>query len=365
MSDVIIVGGGFAGNFLAYKLADKGISVKVFEEHRTIGYPSHCSGLVSRKGLSRLGILQEVLSRGMVLSAHRCLRIRAYNKSRIIQLSGDELFVIDRPSLDRLLFEKAVNRGAEYYLGEKVSAIEKDGYIKIRAKHYKSKIVVDAEGAAKKLARGFVSRLTETIPALQIDVSARSNKKTDGIIDIYFNTPDFFSWIIPIGDNVFRLGVASRWINDKYKFLSDLAKVKLGSFKVINIFGGLVNTGGPLDKFVFGKVALVGDAAGQTKPTTAGGIVWSGISACLLAKVIELNISGYVNMSAYERLWEKLFGSHVLLMSMIRKILYLGNPQMKLNFLLSLLPSVITVSFDYDFQFDLIQKLTMYSRKNH
>lgn len=153
------------------------------------------------------------------------------------------------------------------------------------------------------------------------------------------------------------MGVASKFISDKLRFLKDLAKMEFGRFKISKIFGGLINIGGPLSKFVFDKVVAVGDSAGQTKITTAGGVVWGGISACLLAKVIEMNLSGYISLQAYEKLWRKLFSPHVFLMSTIRKLLYLGNPQTKLNLLFSLLPSLVNVSFDYDFQFDLIRRM--------
>lgn len=192
LSEVIIIGGGFAGNFLAYKLASRGVSVKVFEEHKTIGYPPHCSGLVSRTGLSRLGILQDIASRGIILSTHRCIRIHVYDKSKVFCLGRDSLLVIDRPALDEFLFEKAEDHGAEYHLGEKVESIEKDGYIKVGSKQQRSKIIVDAEGAAKVLISKFVSKLSEAMPALQMDVQAMSDEGSNKMIEVYFNTPDFF-----------------------------------------------------------------------------------------------------------------------------------------------------------------------------
>lgn len=42
-SDVIVVGGGPCGSFVASNLAKLGFSVNVFEEHGETGIPSHCA----------------------------------------------------------------------------------------------------------------------------------------------------------------------------------------------------------------------------------------------------------------------------------------------------------------------------------
>ena len=56
-TDVLVVGGGPAGLIFAEKLSRKGIPVTLFEEHSEIGTPSHCAGLLSIKGLERIGII--------------------------------------------------------------------------------------------------------------------------------------------------------------------------------------------------------------------------------------------------------------------------------------------------------------------
>ena len=50
---------------------------------------------------------------------------------------------------------------------------------------------------------------------------------------------------------------------------------------------------GPIEKFVDGKSVIVGDAAGQAKPTTAGGIYTSGMGGVFagqaIAKFLQTN----------------------------------------------------------------------------
>jgi len=357
LPDIIVVGGGFVGNFLAYLLARKGIHVQVFEEHREIGHPPHCAGVVSKRGLKRLGIYSNILREGAVLSTHKCIRIWIGREAKIFYLKEDTLLVIDRPLLDKILFEKAQNRGAEYFLGEKVKELRSDGHVKAGTKLYKSKIVADAEGASKRLISRLLSYRPEVLPAFQMDIHVEDYRMRRSIIDVYVNVPDFFSWTIPLKENIVRIGIASRYVKNKYEFLKRLAKAKYDKFRVLNMFGGLVNVGGPIEKFVFGKIAVVGDAAGQTKPTTGGGIVWGGISAGILAKIIELNLNGDVDLRLYEKVWRDIFGANLSFMLMLRKALYFGDPQLKLRFAFLFLPDIVYVSSDYDFQLDFIRRI--------
>ena len=49
--DVAVVGAGPAGSRTARDLARAGLRVRLLEEHRRVGVPSHCSGLISPRTL--------------------------------------------------------------------------------------------------------------------------------------------------------------------------------------------------------------------------------------------------------------------------------------------------------------------------
>ena len=57
--DALIVGAGPVGGYLAKRLADKGKSVLMLEEHAQIGRPFQCAGLVNPGSMSKVG-LEEV-----------------------------------------------------------------------------------------------------------------------------------------------------------------------------------------------------------------------------------------------------------------------------------------------------------------
>ena len=56
MFDVHVVGAGPAGSVCARECAKKGLKVLLSEEHRRIGEPVQCSGLISKNGLDSLGV---------------------------------------------------------------------------------------------------------------------------------------------------------------------------------------------------------------------------------------------------------------------------------------------------------------------
>ncbi len=50
--DVIIVGAGPVGGYLARKFREEKFDVLILEEHDQIGRPSSCAGLVNRKSMA-------------------------------------------------------------------------------------------------------------------------------------------------------------------------------------------------------------------------------------------------------------------------------------------------------------------------
>jgi flavin-dependent dehydrogenase len=57
MYDVVVAGGSIAGLLCAREIAENKNTVLVIEEDYEIGTPEHCGGLVSIKGLEKLGII--------------------------------------------------------------------------------------------------------------------------------------------------------------------------------------------------------------------------------------------------------------------------------------------------------------------
>jgi len=59
--DALVVGGGPAGLYAAWRLAHAGFAVVVCEEHEAIGSPAHCTGVVSAGSFDEFTLPRETI----------------------------------------------------------------------------------------------------------------------------------------------------------------------------------------------------------------------------------------------------------------------------------------------------------------
>ncbi|HEV8385984.1 MAG TPA: dehydrogenase, partial [Nitrososphaera sp.] len=80
---------------------------------------------------------------------------------------------------------------------------------------------------------------------------------------------------------------------------------------------------GPIQNFISGRSIIVGDAAGQSKPTTAGGIYTCGMGGLYAGQAIgnALKAKDDTFLAAYERNWLSLFKSEFDKMLLARRLL--------------------------------------------
>jgi len=106
--DVAVVGAGPAGSRTARNLAGEGFRVRLLEEHRRIGVPSHCSGLISPRTLKEAEIGEEAV-------IHRLTGafVHAQDGAEAALGGGHTRAVaIDRVRWDETLSEQAQRAGA-------------------------------------------------------------------------------------------------------------------------------------------------------------------------------------------------------------------------------------------------------------
>ena len=61
--DVIVIGAGPVGGYLAWRLTQNGLTVLLVEEHSEIGRPFQCAGMVNPSAMERIGAFDTVLTR--------------------------------------------------------------------------------------------------------------------------------------------------------------------------------------------------------------------------------------------------------------------------------------------------------------
>jgi digeranylgeranylglycerophospholipid reductase len=318
--DVLVAGGSVAGLLTARELASRGISVLVVEEHHEIGTPEHCGGMVSAQGLNKLGIMpdsnvfQNFVTKTIITSPSSRVELNSENQNVI---------VIDRRALDKQIAHQAQRAGAAIRTRCTFKSIGSDGTKRFIAKTTDGDIscryFVDARGIASLASSGRENFL----PSAQYEIYASWIK--DDIVQVTFDSdlyPGFFAWIIPTGQGIGKVGVAGRGINVSTA-LKDFVESRGERYSTIRKNFAPIWIGGAIDSFVTGKTILVGDAAGQTKPSTAGGIYSCGIAGILAGRAIAetINLNEDSALKVYEQEWRNLFQNEFRKMTMARKVL--------------------------------------------
>ena len=275
--DVVIAGGSISGLLAAREIAAGGLSVAVLEEDAEIGTPEHCGGLVSISGIQNLGIVPDIdtiennrIAYAKIFSPSSCFEIRAERQ---------KVIVLDRRKFDKQIAFQAQKKGAEIRVKCSMRSFGKEGsdyVVKTSEGNFSCNFFVDARGIASIIN----TNRDGVLHSAQYEVYASWIEPHT--IEVVFNSqqyPGFFAWIIPTGRGRGKVGVAGRRINAASALQTYIDSK--GKYSVVRKVYAPIWVNGPLQSFVSDKTIIVGDAAGQSKPTTAGGIYTCGMGGVL------------------------------------------------------------------------------------
>ncbi len=352
--DVTIAGGSVAGLLCAREISAKGFSVLVIEEDYEIGTPEHCGGLVSIAGLEELGIIPfRKTFDHMIESAE----ITSPNgNSFTINSKKQKVVEISRRELDKQIAFQAQKNGAVIKVRTSFQEITDTG-IRTNEEEIDCKIFVDARGVSSLIQKDRAGILSSA----QYEIYADWIKK--GKVEVIFDQekyPGFFAWIIPSNEGKGKVGVAGKGINVA-ETLDTILKEK-GQFSTIRKIFAPIWIKGPIEKFVEGKTVIIGDAAGQAKPTTAGGIFTSGMGGVYAGQAIckFLKTNEISDLQSYQKRWTGRFGKEFEKQLLARKILERLNNQTINKLFESITPEItkeISEKDDFDFHTSSIIKL--------
>ena len=313
--DVVVAGGSISGLMSAREIAKKGHSVLVLEEGFEIGTPDHCGGLVSKSALVELGIEPtEKTFDSMIDSA---LIYAPSGKHIEINSKKQKVIVVNRRELDKQVARQAEQAGAEIRVKTGFKEKTKIG-VKTTDGEIGCKVLVDCRGVSALINNDRDGVLLSA----QYEVYADWIK--DGRVEVYFDNakyPGFFAWIIPSGNGTGKVGVAGREINVS-NLMEQFLKNK-GNHSTIRKIFAPIWIKGPIKKFVVENTVIAGDAAGQSKPTTAGGIYSCGMGGIFAGNAITkyLESADQVQLKQYQKNWHDKFGKEFEKQRLARKIL--------------------------------------------
>jgi len=324
MYDAAVVGGGPAGTIAAGLLAGDH-DVIVIEEHASSGLPMQCAGLVTQDVADMCGVRPDVLNRirgaDIVFPSGGTFEVRT---------EGAKALLIDRSDLDRKLAEKAADLGAEIRYGAKYSghSISGDGVsVSTSVGEVRSRLIVGADGHSSKVASSLGDNSPrEYVYGIGADVKLRPER--DDVMTLRIGSefaPGFFSWEIPFGDMT-RIGLCisagtAGTPNDYLKKL--MAAAGIGREDAAVRYAGKIPLGGR--RITYGeRTLLIGDAAGQVKPVSGGGLYPICKAAPILGRTAKdaLREDAFTAryLSRYEKGWKKEIGRELSRGYTIRKM---------------------------------------------
>jgi len=330
--DVLIIGAGPAGTAAAERLAGHGLDVLVVEEHAVIGEPVDCTGVLGAEAFEAFALPRDLVvgtvdavtihSPGGIPATHRGQQPLAY--------------VVDRAALDRTLARRAEAAGARIVLrtraldvspGRQAIQVACQGPdaapLRVRAQ-----VVILAGGPRF----GLQERLGLGGPPL-LWRSAHAELDGDGLqgAQVYLGqavAPGGFGWAVPVtreGRPCVRVGVNA--VGDAPRYLRRLCAHR---FPHLTPLGGAGDCRSwvvpvrPLRRTVGERVLAVGDAAGQVKPTSGGGIYFGMLSAReaadTAAEALRQGTLARGGLEAYERRWRGRLGLDLTLGTLFRRL---------------------------------------------
>jgi len=313
--DVVIAGGSVAGLLCAREISSNGFSVLVIEEDYEIGTPEHCGGLVSIAGLEELGVIPFRKTFDHMIESATITSPNGNNFT--INSKKQKVIEISRRELDKQIAFQAQKNGATIKVRTSFQELTDTG-IRTNEENIDCKIFVDARGVSSLIHKD----RTGILSSAQYEIYANWIKK--GKVEVIFDQekyPGFFAWIIPSNEGKGKVGVAGKGINVSEAI--DMFLKEKGEFSTIRKIFAPIWIKGPIKNFVEGKTIIIGDAAGQAKPTTAGGIFTSGMGGVYAGQAISkfLKTNNKTDLDEYQKRWMNRFGKEFEKQTLARKIL--------------------------------------------
>jgi digeranylgeranylglycerophospholipid reductase len=364
--DVVVVGAGPAGAIAARYAVRNGASTLLIEEHASIGSPVQCTGLISTAALNEC----ETGEGNFVLNKMKGAFVYAPNgEELVVRGKNVKAYVIDRKIFDRALVERSLDEGADILLKTRFTGMENGNICVIKdgeRKEIRASIVIAADGIQSSVGRAAgLGRCEKFLSGIQFEAPYAA--KDPEFVELFTGNeiaPGFFAWAVPF-NGLARIGLARNpGANPPLHCLEELLKhpvvaSRYRGSRTEHVLGGIPF--GPPGKMTGNGVMLVGDAAGQVKPTSGGGIYMGAVCAKIAGEVAAKASRKETGLEEYEKRWRDRVGRELAIGMRIHKSLGKLSDE-NLNEFISFLNKpkireIITEYGDMDHPSVLLQKL--------
>ena len=289
---VTIIGASISGLFTAYLLAKEGVDVEVYERGDVPGWPPRTLIVTNR-----INEILDFVPEEAIINRVRYIELFSRSKSARLELSSPDL-VVEREKLLNLLARLAKGAGTEIVFKHQFEGFAQFGRkIVVSLKNLETgeecrrstDILVGADGTLSAVSRA-ASRDGHHLTALvqaRVLLPEKANSDTS---QVWFDSDQtkYFYWLIPESNRVGAVGLITDNVQEADACLKMFLKER--EFETLELqvamvpihhfewLGGLLTPGR--------NVFVVGDAAGQVKVTTVGGVVTGLHGARALATAI-------------------------------------------------------------------------------
>ena len=286
--DIVIIGAGPVGSTVAYNLSNKGFDIAIIDKKKHIGYPLQCAGILSENIFKTNELPDEI-----ILNTVKGAFLHSQNHILNVEKDTVQAYIIDRIAYDEYLLNRAIENGAEF-INQKVTHVNSAEGITYLSGNEKitSKIVIGCDGYNSTLSEG-MGNSQNNYPASQMLVKITesdmqrfrdTSKNIDNYVDTYLMEDALpgFIWVIPLKDDLYRIGLFS---NQSHKLQDETIINFLKQnfeYEIIEKYKGFVPIFDEKNHIVKDRLMLIGDAAGQIKPTSGGGLLVA-FDACNMA----------------------------------------------------------------------------------
>jgi len=336
IKDVVIVGGGPVGLYLAGSLARSGLEVLTIEKKKEIGEDIICTGIIGQEAFTKFQLAPSSIDHALQdveLFSSAGGRIKYHHPFPFA-------YVVDRKVFDQSLARRAQDVGVEILTGLEVKEIiPSPTKVKIVAQgpenqmnFFQAKICVLATGNNFYLHQQLgLGKPSQFVLGRQVDLVAEQSAPARLCLGKAFS-PDGFAWQIPFKEKGWKIGLLTS--SDPRPYLRKILK----SFFPL-IPGSENNNLPPLSTKAIAqgivspsfanRILAVGEAAGQVKTTTGGGVFYGLVGAQLAEETIleafQRGVYDESLLSGYEKRWRERLESEIRIGLIMRKVYSLLN----------------------------------------